>query len=425
VLLTLAAADAAGAAQDAGQAPSDAAAATGEHLTVYLMTMGPGQLVWERFGHNAIWIEDARAGTNRAYNYGIFEFDQVDFMPRLIRGEMLYRMEAYDAHATVDLYRDALNRSVWIQELNLTGEQKLALQEFLQWNALPGNAEYLYDYYRDNCSTRVRDALDRALNGQLAAALRPRETSATYRSESQRLISADLPAYTGLLLAMGHPADQHLSAWEESFVPMRLAAHLRDVSVLNEAGERVPLVLSERVLYESTAAPPPAEQPSWLWWYVGVGLAMGALLAIVGSRLGASRRARTIFGATATLWCLTAGILGTLILLLWALTGHVFTYWNENLLQFNPLALVLAGLIPLALFDRSWASRAAAVTATLAAALSGLGFLLQVVPGMDQPNGAIIALALPVHVALTRTLVRWHRLQGERMQLRRVAGRRR
>ncbi|MEX0891296.1 MAG: DUF4105 domain-containing protein, partial [Gemmatimonadota bacterium] len=312
--------------------PAEAASAEGGHLTVYLMTMGPGQLVWERFGHNAIWISDAAAGTDLAYNFGIFDFDQVDFIPRLMRGNMLYTMKPYDADATVRGY-SAVDRSVWIQELNLTGAQKVALQEFLQWNALPENADYPYDYYRDNCSTRVRDALDRALDGQLAALLRATSTPESYRSQTQRLSSSDLPAYTGLLLAMGHPADQPLSAWEDSFVPMRLAAHLRDVRVVDEAGQRQPLVLSERVLYESTLPPPPAEQPRWLWWFVLAGVLMGLFFLLVGSRLGSSKQARTVFGATATLWTLAGGILGTLILLLWALTGHVFTYWNENLLQ--------------------------------------------------------------------------------------------
>ena len=81
--------------------PGDA----GDHLTVRLMTMGPGQLVWERFGHNAIWISDARAGTELAYNYGIFDFDQVGFYPRLIEGEMLYRMEAHDALHVFEIER--------------------------------------------------------------------------------------------------------------------------------------------------------------------------------------------------------------------------------------------------------------------------------------------------------------------------------
>jgi len=421
VLLALAALPSPGAAQ-AEQA--GAVAADGEHLTVYLMTMGPGPLVWERFGHNAIWIADAAAGTDLAYNYGIFDFDQVDFIPRLMRGDMLYSMVPFDADATVRGY-SALDRSVWIQELNLTGAQKVALQEFLQWNALPENADYPYDYYRDNCSTRVRDALDRALDGQLAALLRATSTPETYRSQTQRLISPDVPSYTGLLLAMGHPADQPLSAWEDSFVPMRLAAHLRDVSVVDEAGQRQPLVLAERVLYESTLPAPPAQQPRWLWWYVLVGVLMGLFFLLVGSGLGSSKRARTVFGATATLWTLAGGILGTLILVLWALTGHVFTYWNENLLQLNPLPLVLAGLIPPALFERAAASRAAATTALLAAGLSALGLVLQLAPGLDQPNGEIIALAFPVHVALAWTLVRWHQFQDERQQMRRVARRRR
>ena len=36
----------------ASQQPLD-----GSELTVYLLTMGPGDQVWEKFGHKSIWIQ--------------------------------------------------------------------------------------------------------------------------------------------------------------------------------------------------------------------------------------------------------------------------------------------------------------------------------------------------------------------------------
>jgi hypothetical protein len=93
-------------------------AGPGSHLTVYLMTMGPGEQVWERFGHNAIWVHDAIAGTDIAYNYGLFDFRQEDFLLRFIRGTMRYWMAGFPAREYVETYVRA-NRSVWIQELDL------------------------------------------------------------------------------------------------------------------------------------------------------------------------------------------------------------------------------------------------------------------------------------------------------------------
>ena len=41
---------------------------------VYLVTMGPGETVYERYGHNAIWVRDTVDGTDIVYNYGTFDF---------------------------------------------------------------------------------------------------------------------------------------------------------------------------------------------------------------------------------------------------------------------------------------------------------------------------------------------------------------
>ena len=98
-------------------------------LTVYLMTMGPGKAVWERFGHNAIWIHDPVRGTDEAYNYGLFDLRQEKFLVRFLQGRMWYWMQGFPAESYVQLYRRA-NRSVWIQELEMSPEAKRELQNF-------------------------------------------------------------------------------------------------------------------------------------------------------------------------------------------------------------------------------------------------------------------------------------------------------
>ena len=108
----------------------------GSNLTVYLLTMGPGDQVWEKFGHNAIWIHDDAAMTDIAYHWGLFDFADKDFVPRFIQGRMRYSMGAFDMSQTVDAYRQT-NRTVWAQELNLTPAQRQKLADFIAWNIQP------------------------------------------------------------------------------------------------------------------------------------------------------------------------------------------------------------------------------------------------------------------------------------------------
>ncbi|MBA3970505.1 MAG: DUF4105 domain-containing protein, partial [Gemmatimonadetes bacterium] len=162
----------------------------GSELSVYLLTMGPGDQVWEKFGHNAIWIHDPVQGTDRAYDYGRFDFNQPGFLPRFLKGRWIYSMGSGNVHEYMLAYQYA-NREVAAQELNLTQEQARALQHFLEWNDQPQNREYRYDYFRDNCSTRLRDALDAVIGGQLRVLTRGRPTGTTYRWHSERLMKDD------------------------------------------------------------------------------------------------------------------------------------------------------------------------------------------------------------------------------------------
>jgi len=379
-----------------GHGQAAAEAPPGSELRVYLMTMGPGSAVWERFGHNAIWIDDPSVQPDTAYNYGLFDFRQENFLLRFIRGQMWYWMAGFPAEPYVQTYvRD--NRSVWLQELNLPPRARLELREFLRWNERPENRFYHYDYYRDNCSTRVRDAIDRVIGGAIEAQTASRPTGTTYRFHTQRLTANDPLVFTGLLLALGQQADRPISAWEEMFLPLALRDHVRQVTVTGPDGSQKPLVASERTLFESTAPPPPDAPPSWLHWYLLAGTVVGALAAALGGQARRRAAGRFGLGVVAVLWGSLGGLAGMVLAGLWAFTDHAMAYRNENLLQVNPLVLALAVLVPLALTGSGRAGRWAGALAFLLVGLSLLGLVLQVFPGFDQVNGQVIALALPIH----------------------------
>jgi hypothetical protein len=322
----------------------------GSNLTVYLLTFGMGDVVWERFGHNAIWIKDPARGTDVTYNWGMFDFNQPHFLRRFLSGDTRYWMEAIDLAPMLRYYKER-NRSVLSQELNLTPAQRFKLKQFVEWNALPQNKFYRYDYYRDNCSTRLRDAIDHALSGQLQLATVTRMTSGSYRWHTQRLLKGDIPLYTGATLALGHPAEKPLSVWEEMFLPVRMANDLRTIRIPDSAGTEIPLVRSEAALFTAGRPPEPAAPPNYLPWYVAVGiLVAAALIALVRSAEGGHRAAFFAATAIATLWSLIAGLAGTALVVAWLFTKHYFMSRNENLMHFDPLSIALAALIPLSLY---------------------------------------------------------------------------
>ncbi|MEO5579616.1 MAG: DUF4105 domain-containing protein [Gemmatimonadaceae bacterium] len=399
-------------------------AGNGSELTVHLLTMGPGDLVWEKFGHNAIWIHDAAANTDVVYHWGLFDFADADFMPNFLKGNMRYSMGAFDLAGTIDAYRQ-VNRTVWAQQLNIEPAGRKQLNEFLTWNNLPENRKYSYDYYRDNCSTRVRDALDRAFGGAIRSASANRPSGTSYRFHTQRLTQDDPLVYTGTLAALGHPVDDPISNWEEMFLPVKLMQHLRTMRVDGPAGRSVPLVADERVVFQATRAPEAVAVTRGIGGY----LLVGALAMLIGGAMwmfsrGARRSPLPPLGFAA-IWSFVAGILGTVLGGLWLATNHVYSYRNENLLQATPLSLVLMAMLVHLMWRlrrarpasrSSTRLRAAAQVAVVIAALSLAGFVMQIFPAFRQGNGGIIALAMPLHVGVALLLVSLSR------QVRRTSG---
>ena len=385
-------------AQQSAPNPSAQPVEDGSHLTVYLLTFGQGDEVWEKFGHNAIWIHDARTNEDITYNWGMFSFDEPHFISRFLSGNTHYWMAPIPLSWILEEYRRE-NRTVLAQELNLQPSQRLALNQYLAWDSLPENKFYRYDYFRDNCSTRVRDALDRAIGSQIRAATDTIVTATTYRSHTARLTAGNLPLYTGIMLALGHRADRPLTAWEEMFLPVPMSARLRSVTVAAPGRTRVPIVRSERVLFSADRPAERTAPPNFIPLFLAVGLLLAGLMVFLVRRAEmGSKLAILSAAALASLWTFLSGFFGLVVLSAWLFTRHVFMGWNENLLQFNPFSLVVFALVPAAVgFGK--ASRGTTRIVTVIAMLSLLGFVLQGAPGWNQKNGEIIALALPLNLA--------------------------
>lgn len=382
--------------------PLAADSASGE-ITVTVITFSPGEQVWERFGHNALWIHDERTGTDIAWNWGLFDFAQPDFLQRFLSGDTKYWMAGEDAYRMIAAYHEA-GRTITLQRLDLTQQQAAALRDFVQWNSLEENKYYRYDYFRDNCSTRLRDAIDRVLGGALKRATDSVHTRLTYRGESVRLTSGLLPAQLGIDVALGRPADRPISEWQSFFIPMRLRDGLRSVTVPRPGGTPVALVSDQRTIPPTSgpAVAIPSEPPSLVLRYLALGLVLAAI-AVVLRAIGKSNRAGmwglSLFGM---LWSLLCGVIGLLLICMWAFTRHVFWGWNENLLLLSPLSLALLMLLPAALL-RSRGVRPARAVARIVAVLGVLAFFMSIAPG-GQANLAIVALVLPMHLALAWAL---------------------
>jgi hypothetical protein len=198
------------------------------------------------------------------------------------------------------------------------------------------------------------------------------------------------------------------------FLPVRMHDDLRDIRVRDASDASVPLVRSERVLFVANRPPEPLEPSSHIAVYALAGLLVGFVALLLRHLVDrGSGRVRPALIVAAGTWHLATGLGGTALAVLWTFTNHVYSYQNENLLQANPLSLVLAVMIFASLARRGRSNGSGAVvkrrTSRLAWVVAGVavaGFALKVLPWFSQVNGEIIALTLPAHLGIALSLRR-------------------
>ena len=116
--------------------------------------------------------------------------------------------------------------------------------------------------------------------------------------------------------------------------------------------------------------------------------------------VGTAVRARTAFAWIGGGWALVGGAVGVILAFLWAFTDHAAAYRNENLFQASLFLVPLVIVLPAAASERPWARRPALMLAALVATSSLAGLVLQALPGFDQQNGEVLALAVPANLGL-------------------------
>ncbi len=308
---------------------------------VLLLTIGQGDEVFEKFGHNSIVIWDDDAGQPLVYNWGMFDFQQPNFIGRFLSGDTKYWMQAFSIPSTMNQYQQ-LNRTVTAQELNLTPSQKVALSALLKSNAREENKFYRYDYYRDNCSTRARDAIDVVTGGALKRAMTAQPGQGSYRWHTRRLLAYDAPLYLGAELVLGVDADAPLTGWQEAFLPQRLSESLMRIELPAAEGMPTrPLVSPIDTLFRAQREDEPRTVTYKTGLAGGVGIALGLLL------LGLTRLGKVGAAIALGVWSLIASLVGCVLLGMWFLTKHDFMANNPSVALLNPVWIV--GLIAAAM----------------------------------------------------------------------------
>ena len=306
--------------------------------TISLLTSSPGDELYSTFGHNTVRINDPVTGLDMVYDYGTFDFDTPGFYEKFVRGKLPYKLARRRTRNFLAAYKGD-NRQVVEAPVQLDSAGTMQVIDFLETNYLPENQFYPYDFYYDNCATRVRDLFEQEFGIVYKDSL---DQDLTLRQHLDAYMEEMKWTNFGMDLLLGLPADVDADFRMEMFLPDYLYEHLRDAQYERD-GEVVDLLGPEKVLIqkEEEVYIPRAITPI-------LALSVISVFLIIMTIAAENERVKNIVDA---ILFTILGLAGVLLLFMWFGTDHQTTKMNLNLVWANPLHLVTAVII---IFGRYW-----------------------------------------------------------------------
>jgi hypothetical protein len=303
---------------------------------ISLITGSPGNELYTRFGHSAIRVQDPAKSIDYVFNYGTFDFQTPGFYVKFARGKLLYFLSAYEFYRMQWEYSQ-LNQSLFEQDLNLTLNQKQEVFNFLLKNYMPENRFYLYDFYFDNCSSRIRDVFKNILADTLVFQYQHITDKKSFRQLTDDHLKQAPWGRFGIDLVLGLPADRVAEPWERMFLPDEMMNCFENARL--KSGDReVPFVKSTVtvVAEKNSTNPLLIFTPSATFW--------GILILILSITILQVFSNKQIISLDIILFS-ASGLAGFFILFMWIGTAHHVTKNNLNILWTLPLNLLIPFLI--------------------------------------------------------------------------------
>ena len=308
-----------------------------DQIDIYLHTVDVGKMVYDNFGHTAVRVHDKSTGQDLVYNWGIFDFgDPVSFSLRFYQGNLLYTLGVYPFEDAMRHYKYE-KRTVWEDKLNFTPSQKLQLLKKLEWNYKPENRKYQYQYFFNNCSTKVRDYFDEVLQGTLKESFNPKIANWRFRDTIRKAYSTNPEIQFPLEIMMNSNIDRKISEWERMFLPIELRN-----SLLNFQNGSADFISDSTTIAEYKTPEPYKLNSFQMLLILMFTLVIGIL--ILAKKLNNNLAERLLL-TPCLFFLLYIGILGLLLPMNWFFSGHPDLYNNVNILLIWPTDICLFWLL--------------------------------------------------------------------------------
>ena len=301
-----------------------------EKTEISLLTCDPGNEIYSLFGHSALRINNKKLNIDMVVNWGLFSFSegQFQFGYDFAKGRLNYFMGYQNMENFIKEYLQS-DRNVRAQVLNLNTDEKKKILELISENYLPQNREYRYEFFYDNCSSRIRDLIQKTLSNRLNWVQSQDANEYTFRNIIHNYLKYDPWLELGIDLVLGKRIDVLVDNKNLMFLPNYLELILDESSIKTD-GKKKKLISSKINIVESSTIKREVKNISIYAWII---LIITLLFLII--------KKEKLFNLWSSVNLFIIGLLGVLLVFMWFGTDHQATKYNLNLLWASPFHLIL------------------------------------------------------------------------------------
>lgn len=299
---------------------------------VSVLTVDQGKNLSDAFGHSAFRIKDRSRNLDIVYGFGNYDFEAPNFILKFARGKLNYLVSKKKFNEFFDMYR-FYDRTIEEQKLDLNQQQKQSLYNFLVNNYKPENRKYLYDFFYDNCATRIRDVANTATNQSIIYSDLENKNNTTFRDLIHEHVGHNTWGSFGIDIALGSLVDRVATKEEQMFLPIYIYKHFENAKL-----NAKPLVKGVNTIYKSRDSN--GYSTNFIFSPIVITTFI-AFLILFFTYKNHKENTRSKW-LDVSIFAVT-GIAGVLLLLLWFGTDHTATGYNYNLLWAFPLNIFVIG----------------------------------------------------------------------------------
>ncbi len=300
---------------------------------ISILTCSAGDELYSAFGHSAIRIKDPENRMDLVFNYGVFDFDTPHFYLKFANGKLNYQMSGSKYKRFLYSYMRE-NRSVTEQILKLSQDEKQLLVDALFENYKPENRYYKYDFFYDNCATRVFNIVKENIRGKFSYR-DYKNPHKTFRQYLHHYLNNSPWIETGLKVILGMPADKEASLEQSTFLPDYLYLLFKSTKVMRANGGNA-FIGKEKLLLDRSNSVNSNK------FIISPFICFCIILVFFASLPFLFKRKQALINVFYRILLFTTGIVGLLILYLWFVTDHSVTGNNLNILWSFPGVLMLS-----------------------------------------------------------------------------------